>query len=55
MHTEFDRDVVTNTLALYGVNSHSPAYYAIRFLARVGMVMAFVIAPHAIAFWIGGA
>lgn len=54
MHTEFDTQTRDNTLVLYGVN-RSPAYYAIRFLARVGMVMAIVIVPHAIAFWIVGA
>lgn len=38
MHTYNDRDVVTNTLALYGVKHHSPAYYALRTTVRALIV-----------------
>ena len=50
MHTEWDTATRDNTLALYGAKHRTPAYYAVRFLARTVMVLAVIVLPHAIAF-----
>lgn len=54
MHTEWDTQTVTNTLAMYGVRRHTPAYYAVRgivrFTAYVIGLFAVVILPHAITY-----
>lgn len=38
MHIDNDRDVVTNTLALYGAKHRTPAYRAIRAAIRTLIV-----------------
>jgi len=38
MHTELDTRTRDNTLALYGVKHHSPAYYRIRAIVRTLIV-----------------
>lgn len=50
MHTEWDRDVVTNTLALYGVKRRSTAYLITRALVRLALIAAIVFIPHALAY-----
>lgn len=50
MHTEYDTQTVTNTLAFYGV--HRPAYYrvrsTVRFLAYMALALAAFVGPHAL-------
>lgn len=52
MHTEYDTQTVTNTLALYGVKRHSAAYYrvrsAVRFLTYTALALAAFVGPHAL-------
>ena len=54
MHSEWDTQTVTKTLAVWGVRHHAPAYYAVRgtlrFLTRVAIVLAVIILPHSIAY-----
>lgn len=50
MHTYYDTRTRDNTLALYGAKHHTPAYYAVHFLARTVMVLAVIVLPHAIAY-----
>lgn len=40
MHTEYDTQTVTNTLALYGVKRHSAAYYRVRTIVRATWMLA---------------
>ena len=44
MHTEYDTETVARTLALYGVQHHSPAYYLTRAIVRHVVASAFVLA-----------
>lgn len=44
MHTEYDTETVTRTLALYGVQHHSPAYYRVRTIVRHAVASAFALA-----------
>lgn len=51
MHTEYDTQTVTRTLALYGV-TRRPAYYRIRstvrFLTYTALALAAFVGPHAL-------
>ena len=44
MHTELDSETVTRTLALYGVQHHSPAYYRVRAIVRHVVAWVFPLA-----------
>lgn len=52
MHIENDTQTVINTLALYGVRHHSPAYYRVRSTVRLitytALVLAVFLGPHAL-------
>lgn len=50
MHTEWDTTTRDRTLALYGAKHHSPAYYALRTLARAAVIFAPVLSIHALAY-----
>lgn len=56
MHTEWDTTTRDNTLALYGVKPrrsrlfHSPAYYALRTVARAAVIFLPILGIHALAY-----
>lgn len=51
MHTEWDTATRDNTLALYGVKRHTPAYYALRTGARAALIfLPVILVPHIIAY-----
>lgn len=56
MHTEYDTQTVTNTLALYGVKHRSPLYRhtqaLVRMVAYTAAIVSVVTVPHIIAYLI---
>lgn len=48
MHTEYDTQTVTNTLALYGVTRRTRVRSAVRFIAYAALALAAFIGPHAL-------
>ena len=53
MHTELDTETVTRTLARYGVQHHSPAYYRTRAIVRHVVASLAVVATFALAGFAG--
>lgn len=50
MHTEWDTATRDHTLALYGAKHHSPAYYALRTIARAAVIFLPLLGIHALAY-----